>query len=95
MVKRNFCGGGGGGGALYQQDTGRKPRSLHKLSAFGNRRVMVEKYALSLYSLKQCFSTAGPREVLLELRTNLNVILYLPTCHTIHIIVLILFMIMP
>ena len=37
----------------------------------------------------------GPREILLELITNLNVILYLSTCHTIHIIVLILFMIMP
>jgi len=59
--------------------------------------------------LKQCFSTAGPQptvpgpgisytrpqEILLELVTNLNVILYLSTCHTIHITVLILFMIMP
>ena len=36
----------------------------------------------------------GLREILLELITNLNVILYL-TCHTVHIIVLILFMIMP
>ena len=36
----------------------------------------------------------GPREILLELITNLNVILYLSTCHTLHIIVLILFMIM-
>ena len=33
----------------------------------------------------------GPRETLLELITNLNVILYLSTCHTVHIIVLILF----
>ena len=38
---------------------------------------------------------SGPREILLELITNLNVILYLSTCHTVHIIVLILFMIMP
>ena len=37
----------------------------------------------------------GPREILLELITNLNVILYLSTCHTVHIIVLIIFMIMP
>jgi len=37
----------------------------------------------------------GPRESLLELINNLNVILYLSTCHTVHIIVLILFMIMP
>jgi len=37
----------------------------------------------------------GPREVLLELITNLNVILYSSTCHIVHIIVLILFMIMP
>ena len=37
----------------------------------------------------------GPRENLLELITNLNVILYLSTCHTVHIIVLILFIIMP
>jgi len=51
--------------------------------------------------IQQCFSTAGPQpgtglqEILLELITNLNVILYLSTCHTIHISVLILFMIMP
>jgi len=37
----------------------------------------------------------GPWEILLKLITNLNVILYLSTCHTIHIIVLILFMITP
>jgi len=37
----------------------------------------------------------GPREILLELITNLNVILYLSTCHTLHIIVRILFTIMP
>ena len=36
-----------------------------------------------------------PREILLELITNLNIILYLSTCHTAHIIVLILFTIMP
>jgi len=34
------------------------------------------------------------QEILLELITNLKAILYLSTCHTIHIIVLILFMIM-
>ena len=38
---------------------------------------------------------SGPREILLGLISNLNVILYLSTCHTVHIIVLILFMIMP
>jgi len=37
----------------------------------------------------------GPREILLELITNLNVILYFSTCHTVRIIVLILFMIIP
>jgi len=37
----------------------------------------------------------GPQETLLELIINLNVILYLSTCHTVHIIVLIVFMIMP
>ena len=37
----------------------------------------------------------GPREILLELITNLNVILYLSTCHTVHVIVPILSMIMP
>ena len=36
----------------------------------------------------------GPREILLELITNLNVILYLSSCHTVHIIVLKLFVIM-
>jgi len=40
-------------------------------------------------------SYIGPREILLELITNLNAILYLSTCHTEHIIVLIFFMIMP
>ena len=40
-------------------------------------------------------SYTGPREVLLELITNLNVILYLSTCHTVHIIAPILFMITP
>jgi len=42
-----------------------------------------------------CINYTGPREILLELITNLNVILYLSTCHTVHMIVLILFMIMP
>jgi len=37
----------------------------------------------------------GQQEILLELITNLSVILYLSTRHTVHIIVLILFMIMP
>jgi len=37
----------------------------------------------------------GPRDILLELIINLNVILYLSASHTVHIIVLILFMIMP
>jgi len=37
----------------------------------------------------------GPREILLESITNLNVILYLSTCHTVHISVLIFFMTMP
>jgi len=37
----------------------------------------------------------GPREILLELITSLNVILYLSTCHTVHVSVLILFIIMP
>ena len=36
----------------------------------------------------------GPRGILLELITNLNVILYLSTWHTVYIIVLVLFMIM-
>ena len=36
----------------------------------------------------------GPRNIILELITNLNVILYLSTCHTLHISALILFMIM-
>ena len=37
----------------------------------------------------------GPREIFLELITDLNVMLYLSTCHTLHISVLTLFMIMP
>ena len=39
-------------------------------------------------------SYIGPREILLELISNLNVILYLSTCHTVFISVLIFFMIM-
>jgi len=42
-----------------------------------------------------CINYTRPREVLLELITNLNVILYLSTCHTVHINVLIHFIIMP
>ena len=67
---------------------------------------MVEVDIVSLY---QCFfqppgrgpvpgpgvKYTGPRESLLELITKLNVIIYLSTCHTLHISVLILFMIMP
>jgi len=58
--------------------------------------------------LHQCFSTAEPRPgerpeettmcykiSLVQLITNLNVILYLSTCHTVYISVLILFMVMP
>jgi len=41
------------------------------------------------------FNYTGPREVLLGLINNLNVILYLSTCHTLYISVLIIFMIMP
>jgi len=37
----------------------------------------------------------GPRVILLELITSLNVILYLSTCHTVQIIVLKLLMFMP
>ena len=37
----------------------------------------------------------GSREIFLELINNLNVILYLSTCHAVHISVLILSMIMP
>ena len=37
----------------------------------------------------------GPREIFPEFITNLNIILYLSTCHIVNIIVLILFMIMP
>jgi hypothetical protein len=49
--------------------------------------------------LEQCFSTAGPRPSTGPWDqwsiTNLNVILYLSTCHTVYISVLIFFMIMP
>ena len=61
-----------------------------------------------MLGIVQCFSTAGrgpvpgpginytgPREILLELITDLNVILYLSTCQTVHISVLLLFMTMP
>ena len=58
--------------------------------------------------IEQCFSTAGPRpgtgpwhQLYRAARDSpgignyLNVILYLSACHTVHISVLILFMIMP
>jgi hypothetical protein len=55
--------------------------------------------AFTLVTLWQCFSTAGPRPGTgpgpQRSITNLNVNLYLSTCHTVYIIVLILFMIMP
>ena len=57
-------------------------------------KTFVTTTPLSDDNVDQCFSTAGSREILLELITNLNVILYLSTSHTVHIIVLILFMIM-
>ena len=57
-------------------------------AVFLNRRAAARYRALaSIYT--------GPQEFLLELITNLNIILYLSTCHTLHIIVLILFIIMP
>jgi len=40
-------------------------------------------------------TTIGYKISLVQLITNLNVTLYLSTCHTIYISVLILFMIMP
>ena len=53
------------------------------------------EYVSRAVFLNRGINYTGPREILLELITNLNVILYLSTCHTVHIIVLILFMIMP
>jgi len=40
-------------------------------------------------------SYTGSREIILEMINNLNVILYLSTCHTFHINALILFVVMP
>ena len=57
-------------------------------TAFLNRRAAARYRALAS-------NYTGPREILLELINNLNIILYLSTCYTVHIIVLILFMIMP
>jgi len=45
--------------------------------------------------LGPAISYTGPQEIFLELISNLNVILYLSTFHTVHISVLIRFMIMP
>jgi len=62
-------------------------RTVQSKPVFLNRRAAARYRALA--------SIIPGREILLELITNLNVILYLSTCHTVHIIVLILFMIMP
>jgi hypothetical protein len=42
-----------------------------------------------------CVANVGDQILLVQLITNLNVILYLSTCHTLYISVLILFMIIP
>ena len=66
------------------------PNSTLRLSiaVFLNRRAAALCRALA-------WIIPGRERFLLELITNLNVILYLSTCHTVHIFVLILFMIMP
>ena len=58
------------------------------IEVFRNRRAAARYRALASI-------IPGREDILLELITNLNVILYLSTCHTVHLIVLILFMIMP
>ena len=67
----------------------------HQASAELRLRASVSQPSGSGPVLGPGVNYTGPREVLLELITNLNAILYLSTCHTVHIIVLILFMIMP
>ena len=52
--------------------------------------VFINRRAAARY-----INYTGPREIPLDLITNLNVILYLSTCHTVHMIVLMLFVIMP
>jgi hypothetical protein len=54
--------------------------------------LIINTYVILMYVL---VNYTGPGEIFLELITNLNVILYFSTCHTVHIIVLTLFMIMP
>ena len=69
-------------------------------SVFLNRRAAARYLALALAS--NIPGRERPEETtifykisLVKLITNLNVILYLSTCHTVHISVIILFMIMP
>jgi len=83
---------------LYHTSIYRHPR--YTPTNFGRQTVALYRDSaapvfIMAIALGQCLSTAGPREILLKLITNLNVTLYLSTCHTVYIIVLILFMIMP
>jgi len=66
----------------------RRLTTSSSIAVFRNHRAAARYWALASI-------IAGREEILLELITNLNVMLYLSTCHTVHIIVLILFMIMP
>ena len=65
---------------------------------FLNRRAAARFRALALIlpgHERPEETTIGYKIPLVKLITNLNVILYLSTCHTVYVSVLILFMIMP
>jgi len=64
------------------------------------RPVFLNRWAVALASIipgreRREDTTVCYKISLVQLITNLNVILYLSTCHTVYISVLILFMIMP
>jgi len=72
--------------------------SLQLRSVFLNRRAAARSRALaSIIPTRERpeETTISYKISLVQLITNLNVILYLSTCHTIYISVLIIFMIMP
>ena len=74
-------------------DTAERPRTV-----FLNRRAEARYRALAsiITGRERPEETAVCyKNSLVQLITNLNVILYLSTCHTVYISVLVLFMIMP
>ena len=85
-------------GPLLNRRSDHSVRNGVLLSAFLNRRAAARYRAVASIipgRERPEETTICYKISLVQLITNLNVILYLSTCHTIYISVLILFMIMP